>query len=154
MELPDSISVQVVDNSGNEIEGMIVELKVVSGRKNPYTILSPKTDKNGTAQITKTDFIGQFEDHWEMGLMDYNGNIETANNDIEVYLYNPKWAVENKDSCLAWPLLKNEIPLWKSREEKYEYLISCENKKYKAKSQIVNINESSDIVVKVAKKCF
>ena len=154
MEAPDRISVQVIDNSGNGVEGIIIELKVVSGRKNPYTILSPKTDKNGTAQITKSDFIGQFEDHWEMGLMDYNGNIETANNEIEAYLYNPEWTIENKDSCLAWPLLKNEIPLWESREAKYEYLISCANKKYKSKLQIVNINESSDITVKVRKKWF
>jgi len=151
MELPDNISVQVIDNSGKGVEGAIIELKVVAGTKNPYTILSPKTDKSGSTQISKSDFIGQFEDHWEMGLMDYNGNIETANNNIEIYLYNPEWAIENKDSCMAWPLLKNEIPLWSSREEKYEYITSCNNSKYKAKNQTVNISDSNNITVKVSK---
>lgn len=151
MELPDNISVQVLDNSEKGVEGIIVELKVVAGTKNPYTILSSKTDKNGTTQISKSDFIGQFEDHWEMGLMDYNGNIEIANNNIEVYLYNPELALENKDSCMAWPLLKNEIPLWNSRAEKYEYITSCNNSKYKAKNRTINIGESNNIIVKVNK---
>ena len=150
MELPESINVQVEDDSGNGVEGIIVQLKVEAGTKNPYTILSPKTDINGKALISKNDFIGQFKDHWEMGLMDYNGNIETANNDVEVSLYNPQWAREHKESCIAWPLLKNEIPNWSSREEQYEYLISCNNSNYKAKNQLVNISESNNIIVKVA----
>lgn len=149
MELPGTIHIQVADESGNGIEGIIIQLQVVAGTKNPYEILSSKTDMDGKTQITKDDFIGQFEDHWEMGLMDYNGDIETASNKVSVRLYNPEWARENKASCMAWPLLKNEIPRWNSREEQYQYLVSCNNSEYKANQQIVDISKDNHIIVKV-----
>lgn len=154
MELPDKITFNVFDKSKQAIEGIIIEVKVYSGTKNPYIILSPKTDSSGKAEIEKTNFIGQYEDHWEMGLMDYNGTIQDAKTKVEVYLFNPDWPIKNKDACLAWPLLKNEKPLWDSREEKYNYLISCVNQKYKAKKQTVSFNEDSNIEITVAKKWF
>lgn len=51
--------------------------------------------------MAKNNFIGQFEDHWEMALVDYNGGIESANDNVEVYLYDPNWSIENKNLCLA-----------------------------------------------------
>ncbi len=154
MDLPESIEIQVHDKSRRPVEGIIIEVKVKSGTKNPYIILSPKTDSDGKTTITKQDFIGQFKDHWEMGLMDYNGTIESANQNVELYLYNPSWAIENKHLCMAWPLLKNEISLWSSRAEKYDYLISCVNPKYKAKKAVVDIEKTNLITVEVAKKWF
>jgi len=154
MELPEIISFNVVDKSKQPIEGIIVEIKVYSGTKNPYIILSPKTDISGKAEITKTNFIGQFEDHWEMGLMDYNGTIQEAKSKADVYLFNPEWTINNKESCLAWPLLKNEQPLWSTREEQYNYLTSCKNQKYKANKQKVNFSEANNVVVTVSKKWF
>lgn len=154
MELPDKISFNVVDKTKQPIEDIIVEIKVYSGTKNPYIILSPKTDLSGKTEITKDNFIGQYEDHWEMGLMDYNGTIQEAKPKADVYLFNPEWSINNKDSCLAWPLLKNEQPLWNSREEQYNYLISCSNPKYKTNKQKINFSEASNVVVTVSKKWF
>jgi len=149
MNLPESIGIEVKDKSGRPIEGIIIEIRIESGTKNSYKILSPKTGLDGKTQITRSDFIGQFEDHWEMGLMDYNGTIESANQNVEAYLYDPGWAIENKGLCLAWPLLKNEVPLWGSRTEKYEYLISCVNSKYKTKQQKINISIVNNINLKI-----
>ncbi len=154
MELPDKITFNVVDKSKQPIEGIIIEVKVYSGTKNPYIILSPKTNVFGKSEISKTDFIGQYEDHWQMGLMDYNGTIHDAKPKAEVYLFNPEWTINNKDSYLAWPLLKNEIPLWGSKEEKYNYLTSCSNHMYRINKHMVNFSEVSDVIVMASKKWF
>ena len=154
MELPDKITFNVLDKSNKAIEGIIVEIKVYSGTKNPYRILSPKTDDTGKAEIKKSNFIGQYEDHWEMGLMDYNGTIQDAKTKVDVYLFDPKWEINNKEACLAWPLLKNEKPLWSSRLEQYSYLISCVNQRYKTKKQSINLSKVNNIDVKVEKKWF
>jgi hypothetical protein len=106
---------------------VIVQIKVRSGTKNPYFIYLPKTDRSGSATITRDDFVGQFEDHFESGLMDYNGTVEDANPMVEARLYDPTWALRNEHLAMAWPLLTHERTKWKSRREAYEYLTSCRN---------------------------
>jgi hypothetical protein len=151
MKLPENIYLQITNKKGTKVKDIILQLKVRSGTKNPYYIFFPKTDENGESTLSQNNFIGQFEDHFETGLMDYNGSIQLANPEVEVSLFDPTWMKENKKLSLAWPLLKNEKPIWKSREEKYNYMISCTNPKYKMKTFMSNIEDSNQIVVTIKK---
>ena len=69
-----------------DVSGIIFELRVVSGTKNPYYVIFPKTDARGIARLSSEQFRGQFEDHWENGLMDYNGTVATAIPTVTVQL--------------------------------------------------------------------
>ena len=149
MKLPEKIYLEIKSKKETELEDLIVQLNVRSGRKNPYHIFLPKTDKDGRAIISKDDFKGQFEDHYGTGLMDYDGSIETAKPEVEVSLFDPAWMIENKKLALAWPLLKNEKPKWKSRQEKYNYMISCRNPKFRMKQFLFNIEKLNCISVNI-----
>ena len=112
----------------------------------------PKTDEDGKSFLTQVDFVRQFEDHFETGLMDYDGSVEVANPEVEVSLFDPNWLINNKKLAMAWPLLENEKPKWNSREEQYSYMISCENLKFKMKPFLINIEESNRILVNIELK--
>jgi hypothetical protein len=152
MKLPDKIYLQIECKKETDLVDLIVQLKVRSGRKNPYYIFFPKTDENGKSILSNDDFIGQFEDHFESGLMDYDGSVETARPEVEVSLFDPTWLLNNKNLAMAWPLLKNEKPKWRSRWEQYSYMISCVNLKYKLKPFTLNIEESKYIKAKIELK--
>ena len=152
MKLPEKIYLQVTNKKGMKVKDIIVQLKVRSGTKNPYYIFFPKTNEDGESILSQNDFSGQFEDHFETGLMDYNGSIETANPEVEVSLFDPTWMKQNKKLAMAWPLLKNEKSKWYSREEQYSYMVSCINLKFKLKAVMFNIEESNHIVVNVENK--
>ena len=149
MKLPDKIHLQIECHKKTDLKGLIVQLKVRSGKKNPYYIFFPKTDEDGKSILSRDDFMGQFEDHFESGLMDYDGSVETARPDVEVSLFDPTWLLNNKHLAMAWPLLKNERPKWNSREEQYDYMISCTNLKYQLKPFMFNIEESKYIKANV-----
>ena len=91
MKLPEKIYLQVTNKKETKVKDIIVQLKVRSGTKNPYYIFFPKTDEDGESILSLNDFSGQFEDHFEAGLMDYNGSIKTANSEVEVSLFDPAW---------------------------------------------------------------
>jgi hypothetical protein len=152
MELFENIYLQIECKKETDLKGLIVQLKVRSGNKNPYYIFFPKSDGKGKSQLSRNDFIGQFEDHFEMGLMDYNGSIQTANPSIEVSLFDPTWMLNNKKLYMAWPLLKNEKPNWNSREEKYNYMVSCTNLEFKMKPFIIDIEKSTTIFIDVKQR--
>jgi hypothetical protein len=78
MNLPDVIELIVKADSPTDLSGLVFSLVVTSGRKNKYWICFPKTSKEGMAELSANDFRGQFEDHSESGLMDYDGTIESA----------------------------------------------------------------------------
>lgn len=63
MTLPEEIKIKIIDDSGKTVKGLIVELRISSGSKNDYSILSDKTRDDGQSIITKENFIGQFKDH-------------------------------------------------------------------------------------------
>ena len=151
MDLPDIITIQVSDPSGQPVPGIIVQLTVKSGNRNTYQILSPMTGRDGLAQITKPEFTGQFEDHWEMGLMDYNGTVESASPEVQVGLFDPTWHMANPEACLAWPLFKNEQARWASRQKQYEALVSCANLQYRAEPTPVNLETQNKISFAVSK---
>src|SRR5207248_2835791 len=108
MKLPERISLQIFCRSAIDLSGLIAELIVSSGDKNPYRIYFPKTDNFGKTTLTRNDFIGQFRDHWESGLMDHTGDIDSADAIVQVDLYDPRWSLQNRDRALAWPLLSYE----------------------------------------------
>ena len=149
MVLPEIIHINVLSKNQIELHDLIFEIKVISGTKNNYHIFFPKTDRNGKAKLLKSDFIGQFTDHYEMGLMDYNGTIETANSKVEVCLYDPKWLNENPLLALAWPLLKNEKEKWRNRQEQYDYFISSRNSIFYFNPITFDLNVNYEFVVEI-----
>jgi len=150
MNLPDVITIKVICKK--EISNIITCLKVKAGNKNPYHICFPKSDGNGIARLLKSEFVGQFADHLEQGLMDYNGTIETADPEVEVYLFDPTLMLKNRDLYLAWPLFKHEKLRWKSREELYDYMTSCSNKNYKGEIKVINLELLNNIIYKIQER--
>jgi hypothetical protein len=58
MKIPEEAKVRVVCDVEQDLSGVIVELTVSTGKKNPYSIYFPKTDRSGVAILTRDDFIG------------------------------------------------------------------------------------------------
>ena len=149
MKLPEDIVLKIEANGNNDLSGVIVQMKVKAGRKNPYFICFPKTDRDGLARLSKRDFVGQFKDHWEMGLMDYNGTPEDADPEVEVSLFDPSWLIENKKLALAWPLLEHEKQRWASREQQYNYMVNNKNSRFSCDPISVNLEKKQKIVLRV-----
>lgn len=78
MKLAGSVQLRVVCDKTPDLSEIIVELHIQSGTKNSYCIVFPKTDTRGLAVLSRSDIVEQFEDTWESGLMDYNGDLNTA----------------------------------------------------------------------------
>jgi hypothetical protein len=152
MNIPEHITARVANSDETDLSGLIVELMVTTGRKNPYRIYFPKSDVSGLATLTRDDFIGQFTDHWEAGLMDHTGTPESADSTVRVALYDPSWSLENRDAALAWPLLKHERTKWSSREEQYRYRTSSRNPEFLVSPIMVDLGETNDIVLPVQRK--
>jgi len=153
MNGPAEIKVVVDDGaSGAPVKDAIVELTVRAGRKNPCHICFPKTDGAGSARITRDDFIGRFEDHWEAGLMDYDGSVVSASPVVLVTLFDDVRMRADERLVLAWPLLKHEAKKWKSRREAFDYFASCSNAQLRAASRSVDLHASSTIHFPVATK--
>lgn len=108
MNVPNRITVHVTSDEEADLSGIIVEMSVTTGQKSPYRIYFPKTDTTGAATLTRNDFVGQFKDHWESGLMDHAGTTESADPRVRVSLYDPSWSIANRQLALAWPLMKHE----------------------------------------------
>jgi len=145
MDLPEKIDLKLKLDDAVDLSDVIVEMKVQAGRKNPYYIRFPKTDEYGRTSLTKKDFIGQFKDHWDEALMDYDGTPESANPIVEISLFDSKWLEENKETALSWPLLKHEKLIWNSRQELYDYLISNSNRKFHCDTVSVDLQRASQI---------
>ena len=130
MQLTPIIQISVSCNSGADLSGLIFGMRVSAGTKNPYHIYFPKTDAHGVTSIEATAVHGQFEDHWEEGLMDFNGTLETASQEVVFYLFDVETLQANLSMALAWPLLAYEKSVWTSRQEKVDYFLSCRNQQY------------------------
>jgi hypothetical protein len=149
---PAKLFVRVISASAGRLDGIIVEMEIRAGRKNPYFVRFPKTDASGCAELTRADFVGQFEDHWEEGLMDYDGSVESALPTVEVRLFDPTWSRANRRLALAWPLLKNERLKWSSREEEYEDRVSCRNLEFSAEPISVDLERARVVELTVARR--
>ncbi len=141
MDLPDRITIQLQCDQSDALGDLIVKMTVYAGTKNLYHIYFPKTDPYGRAELTADEFRGQFADHWEQGLMDYNGTGESASQHVKLELFDPANMRANLESLSAWPLLKNEAKRWASRREMIEYFLSCRNGFFRSarRSRLVEI---------------
>ena len=86
MKLPEKIDIQVVCDDESDLGNIIVQMTVRAGTKNPFLIYFPKTNKEGKTSITAIDFKDQVDFQYTMGLMDYNGSIETASQVVSIDL--------------------------------------------------------------------
>ena len=127
MRVPETISIQLQCQDAVDLSGIICEIEIAAGSKNLYYIVFPKTDQNGRSSLSADDVKGQFEDHWEQGLMDYNGTLDSASPMVAVRLHNRKQAASAEKTLRAWPLLKGQISKWRSRAEQVDYLLSSRN---------------------------
>jgi hypothetical protein len=152
MHVPNSIKVHVTSDEGADESGIIIQMTVTTGQKNPYYVYFPKTDSAGIATLTRDDFIGQFKDHWESGLMDHAGTPEDADSRVLVTLYDPSWAIANRELALAWPLLKHERTKWPSREEEYRSRVSSRNRDFIATPLTVDLHQTQNFVYPITKK--
>jgi hypothetical protein len=152
MNVPEQIRVRVECNDEADLSAVIVELIVTAGLKNPYRIYFPKTDHSGVAALTRDDFVGQFRDHWEAGMMDHSGTPETANPRVRVGLYDPRWSKQNPDAALAWPLLTHERTKWPSREAQYRYRTSSRNEEFVVSPIEADLEKTNEIVLPITRR--
>lgn len=152
MHVPNRTTVHVISDEGADVSGIIVQMTVTTGQKNPYYVYFPKTDTAGIATLTRDDFIGQFMDHWESELMDHAGTPESADSRVLVSLYDPSWSIANRAFALAWPLLKHERTKWSSREEEYRSRVSSRNCDFTATPMTVDLNQTQNFVFPISKK--
>lgn len=152
MKVPQQIRVRVSCDGEADLSGLIVELTVWAGKKNPYRIYFPKTDLSGVTILARGDLVGQFEDHWEAGLMDHAGTPETADSLVRIGLYDPTWSIDNADAALAWPLLRYERTKWSSREEQYRYRTSTRNAEFVVSPVEIDLDKTTDIVLPVMRR--
>jgi hypothetical protein len=127
MIVPEKIVGHVRCEDGGDPSGVVLQLTIRSGHRNPYQILMPKTQRSGRTELSRDEFVGQFKDHWEYALMDHNGTPESADPVATVSLFDRSEFVASRELLLAWPLLTHERKRWQSREQWFEYYASCRN---------------------------
>ena len=152
MTLPPVIEIKVDCPQGGDLSGLIFQMRVTAGTKNLYYIHFPKTSADGTASLTAEDFRGQFTDHWEQALMDYNGTVETAGDLVGIELFDPRPMAKGREQALQWPLFKHERTIWKSRQEKIDYFLSCQNQEFYFFEQSAHIPSEGAIRLIVGRK--
>jgi hypothetical protein len=153
MNVPTEILVIVEDAAtGDPAADVILLMTIRSGTKNDYHITFPKSDSQGRARLSKADLVGQFEDHWETGLMDYNGSLDAASPVVLFELFDDERMEANREELLAWPLLRNEKKKWKSRNEVFDYMSSSSNRSFAAPKMTVELPSDGIVRFKVAKK--
>ena len=130
MTLPPQFELRARCADADDLSGIIFEMQITAGYKNPYTITFPKTDSAGHTKLTGEEIRGQFRDHWDMALMDYNGSIEEANDVVTIRLFDPMPLREGYERLLSWPLFAHESTRWHSRREWLDYMASCRNDQF------------------------
>jgi hypothetical protein len=152
MTLPSIIALKVDCREGGDLSGLIFQMRVTAGTKNLFYICFPKTSVDGTTSMTAEDFRGQFADHYEMGLMDYNGTVETAGDLVGIMLFDPRPMIKHREELLHWPLLKHERTVWGSRRERMDYFLSCRNREFYFFEESVRIPEDGVIRLTVGRR--
>lgn len=127
-------------------------MQVTAGTKNPFRIHFPKTLADGTTSMTAQDFRGQFNDHFDQGIMDYDGSIENANDIMRVNLFDLRPIMRLQKELSCWPLFTHERTVWKSRKERVDYLLSCRNQEFYFFEQTAVIPEDATLRLTVGKK--
>ena len=152
MRVPQIIAVQVVSAGAADLGNLIVQIKIDPGYRNAYFICLPKTDKAGKSEIRRDDFKGQYEDHFEIGLMDYAGALNQQGPMVEVSLFDDTWVRENKHLALTWPLLTHQKRNWSSRQAHYDHMVSSNNRAFQCRPIKVDLHETSTIQLPVVRR--
>ena len=147
MTLPPQIELRARCAEADDLFGLIFRMQISAGYKNPYGILFPKTDSAGHTRLTAEDIKGQFTDHWEEALMDYNGSIEDANELVTIRLWDPALLREGYDELLAWSLFTHQRARWQSRREYLDYMASCRNDEFRFDGISVHLPETTLLYV-------
>lgn len=130
MKLPPHIELRARCSEVSDLSNIIFEMQITAGSKNPYRIIFPKTARDGHTRLSAADIRGQFADHWEMALMDYNGSLGDAVDVVTLRLFDPASVREHYDQLLAWPLFTHEKTRWQSRRQLLDHLLSCRNDQF------------------------
>jgi hypothetical protein len=130
MDISSRLELAISSNEADPPIGLIVGMRISAGTKNPYRIYFPKTDESGRTTLDKAAILGQFKDHWEEGLMDFNGTLESAGQTATFFLFNVRELQTHLDRAMAWPLFTHEKTVWQSRSEQVSYFLSCCNSQY------------------------
>jgi hypothetical protein len=139
MQVPVTVSVQLVCQTRTGLAGVIVSLSIRAGRKNAYSVLFPKTSESGMALLTNQDIVEQFAHHHELALMDYDGSLDTASSIVIASLFDPRGLMNNREVALASPLVGSELGRWASSQERFDYFVSCQNRQFTATPQEVDL---------------
>jgi hypothetical protein len=150
MKLPSQIDIQLVCDNENKLDGLIVQMTVRAGTKNPFLIYFSKTNKEGQTSITAIDFKDQVDFQITMGIMDYNGSIETASQVVNIDLGLPyrKELLEDKrflESIRKGYLQGYERLKWSSSAEMVSYYLSSRNNEFITKPQSVELRPNEII---------
>ena len=151
MELPSRIDIQVVCDGESNLGDIIVRMTVRAGTKNPFLIEFPKTNKEGKTSITAVEFKDQVDFQSAMGVMDYNGSIETASQVVSIDLdsrYKDELFLEISRKGY---LNGHERLKWAYSDEKISYYLSCTNGKFYTKPQSVEIRPNEFIQFTISK---
>src|SRR3546814_4489583 len=152
MELAPRIELTISSDEAGPPSGLIVGMRITSGTKSRYSIYFPKTDAQGRTALKQTAVLGQFKDHWEEGLMDFNGTFESASQTATFFLFNTDHLQASLDSALAWPLLTHEKTVWRSRQEQVDYFLSCRNNRYSLPETTVVIPSNGCLCLQVYRR--
>jgi len=130
MTLPPQIELRAKCADVDDLSGLIFRMQITAGYKNPYGIFFPKTDSAGHTGLSAEDIEGQFTDHWEEAVMDYNGSIQDAKEFVTIGLWDPAPLRESYEDLLTWPLFTHARTRWQSRRDQLDYMASCRNDEF------------------------
>lgn len=156
MKLPERIDIQVVCDGEGNLGDIIVQMTVRAGTKNPFLIYFPKTNKEGKTSITDIDFKDQVDFQITMGLMDYNGSIETASQVVSIDLGLPYRDKSPEDKRFLEIIRKSHLQgyerlKWLSSDEMVSYYLSSRNDEFNTKPQSVEIRSNEIIQFAISK---
>jgi hypothetical protein len=154
MKLPSQINIQVICNDERNLGDIIIRMIVHAGSKNPYHIYFPKTNKEGSTSITAGEFSYQFDSHYEIGLMDYNGSIATASQIVTLDLDYQDKLYPSLEIARKSPLLGYERHKWQNSDEIIDYFLSCRNSNFFTDPQSVKIRSNKIIQLVLSKKVY
>ncbi len=157
MKLPERIEIQVVCDGESNLGDIIVQMTVRAGTKNPFLIYFPKTNKEVKTSITAIDFKDQVDFQYTMGLMDYNGSIETAAQVVSIDL-GLRFRNKSLEDKRFIEIIRKRSHLqgyerlkWSSSDEMVSYYLSCRNDEFNTKPQSVEIRPNEIIQFAIGK---
>lgn len=145
MKVPKIITLQLISAPGLDLSGVIVQLTLSTGQRNPRRVSFPKTDSTGRSALDRRDLLGQFSDATQADLMGSWGSIHDVRAEVEVSLYDPAPALSAPDVSLSWPLLPHEKTKWTSRAAEYAHRTSCRNLFFHAPAVVVDLHATTHI---------